>query len=195
MLNTIFRKKIFFSSDSERYDTTEGSKAADLAAELLITPTALMQLTLEEARVVVRYMHPQIIAKGTIFIREGDAGDTGFMMLLLDGEVTVETLVVSRVDPIIITVLGRGSLIGELGLLDGAARHASCIAATPLRCAILTRKALNLLLHENSPVAAKLMLAVSLRIAVRLRENAEKLKLYVKLNQAMEQELAQRHDR
>ena len=32
---------------------TQGSESEDLAAELLIAPTALMQLTLEDARVVV----------------------------------------------------------------------------------------------------------------------------------------------
>ena len=190
-LNTIFKKKIL-PSDSRRHDTTEGSEAAELAAELLIAPTALMQLTLQEARVVVRFMQPQRVAKGTAFIREGDARDTGFMMLLLDGEVTVETLVVSRVEPIIITVLGPGSLIGELGLLDGEARYASCVAATPLRCAILTREALQLLMHENSQIAAKLILAVSFHIGVRLREVTDKLKMYVQLTQAMEQEIASR---
>lgn len=191
MLKTFFKKKDA-ASDSALRDTAQGSDSADLAAELLIAPTALMQLTLQEARVVVGYMQPQIVTQGTTFIREGDDRDTGFMMLLLDGEVTVETLVVSRSEPIIITVLGRGSLIGELGLLDGQARYASCVAATPLRCAILTRQSLDLLMHENSPVAAKLMLAVSLRIGLRLREVTDKLKMYAQLTQAMEQEIGSR---
>lgn len=191
MLKTFF-KKIILPSDNERHDTAEDSEAADLAAELLIAPTALMQLTPQEARMVVRYMHPQKVAKGTTFMRQGDDRDTGFMVLLLDGEVTVETLVVSRVEPIIITVLGPGSLIGELGLFDGEPRYASCIAATPLRCAVLTREALALLMHENSPVAAKLILAVSLRIGARLREVTDKLKMYVQLTQAMEQEIGSR---
>ena len=191
MLKTFFKKKLH-APESETHDETEGSASADLAAELLIAPTALMPLTLQEARVVVRYMQPQRVEKGTVFIREGDARDTGFMMLLLDGEVTIETLVVSRVEPIIITVLGRGSLIGELGLLDGKARYASCVAATPLRAAILTRESLDLLMHEEPAIAAKLILAMSLRIGVRLREITDKLKMYVQLTQAMEQEIASR---
>lgn len=170
----------------------EDSTTANLAAELLIAPTALIELTREEARVVVYYMKPHKIEKGTTFIKEGDTRDTGFMMLLLDGEVTVETVVVSRVEPITITVLGRGSLIGELALLDGEPRCASCTASSHLRGAILTREALEQLMLENPAVAAKLMLAVSLRIAERLRENADKLKLYVQLTQAMQQEIGSR---
>ena len=191
MLRTFFRKKNAFP-DSSRYDATEGSEAADLAAEMLMAPTALMQLTMDEARMVVRYMQPQIVSKGTVFIREGDAHDTGFMMLLLDGEVTVETLVVSRIEPIVITLLGAGSLIGELSLFDGQPRYASCIAATQLRCAILTRNGLSRLMQEHPGVSAKLILAVSLRIGVRLREVTDKLKMYVQLTQAMEQEIASR---
>ena len=83
--------------------------AAGMAARLLIAPTSLMQMTLADAHVVVRYRHPQRIARGTVFIREGDGRDTGFMLLLLDGEVTVETRVASRDAPIVITLLGPGS--------------------------------------------------------------------------------------
>ncbi len=193
MISTFFRKKSF-PSGTPGHDVTERSEAADLAARLLIAPTALMQLTMPEARIVVRYMQPQIVAKCTVFIREGDVRDTGFLMLLLDGEVTVETLVVSRVEPIVITLLGPGSLIGELGMFDGMPRYASCIAATKLRCAILTRESLNRLMEENAGIAAKLLLAVSLRIGVRLREVTDKLKMYVQLTQAMEQEIGSRPD-
>jgi CRP/FNR family cyclic AMP-dependent transcriptional regulator len=66
-----------------------------MAADMLRAPSALMQLTKDEARVVVRYMRPRKIAEGTVFIREGDTLETGFMALILEGEVTVESIVVS----------------------------------------------------------------------------------------------------
>jgi hypothetical protein len=47
-----------------------------------------------------------------------------------------------------------------------------------VRCAILTRDALNQLLNDDPRTAAKLMMAISLRIAERMRESADKLKLY-----------------
>jgi CRP/FNR family transcriptional regulator, cyclic AMP receptor protein len=191
MFKNIFSHKSL-PPDSELHDTSKGSATADLAAELLIAPTALMQLTLHEAREVVRYMHPQLIAKGTVFIREGDTSDTGFLLLVLDGEVTVETMLAGRAEPITLNVLGRGSLVGELGLIDGQPRFASCVAATPLRCAILTRKALQRLMRDNAPVAAKLLLVVSMSIGVRLRDLTGKLKLYLQLTHALEQEIGSR---
>ena len=192
MFRKIFTKKDA-PTDSELQDAANSPEAAaELAATLLIAPTALMQMTLAEAHVVVRYMHPQRIATGTIFIREGDGRDTGFMLLLLDGEVTVETRVASRNEPIVVMLMAPGSLIGELSLLDGKPRNVSCIAATPLRCAVLTRERLELLMNEHPKIAAKLLLALALRVSERLRDSTDKLKMYVQLTQAMEQEIASR---
>jgi CRP/FNR family transcriptional regulator, cyclic AMP receptor protein len=176
-------------SSKDRMRAIEGSSAAELAAELLIAPTALMQLTLDEAFVVISYMTPRKIAEGTTFIREGDDSDTGYMMLLLEGEVTVENIVVSRRTPVTVTVLGPGSLIGEMGLVDGQARLASCTASVNSRCAVLTRAALEKLGEEDPHTATKLMFAVSSRIAERLRDTSEKLKMYTQLVQAMQQEI------
>lgn len=173
----------------QRMQAVEGSSTAELAAQLLIAPTALMQLSYEDAMTVVSYMVPLKIPMGTLFIKEGDATDTGYMLLLLEGEVTVENIVVSRTTPVTVTVLGPGSLIGEMGLVDGQARQASCTASTASRCAVLSRAALESLSREHPQTAAKLMLAVSVRIAERLRDTADKLRMYSQLVQAMQQEI------
>jgi CRP/FNR family transcriptional regulator, cyclic AMP receptor protein len=190
MLNKIFNKKQDSQQESnKRMRALEGSGSADLAATLLTAPTALMQLSAEEAKVIVSYMQPKKIAEGTVFIKEGDARDTGYMLLVLDGEVTVENIVVSRTSAVTVNVLGPGSLIGEMGLVDGEPRSATCTATTNIRCAILTRAALEKLMNDEPVIGGKLMMAVSLRIAQRLRETADKLKLYSQLTQAMQQEI------
>jgi CRP/FNR family transcriptional regulator, cyclic AMP receptor protein len=173
----------------ERLLAIEGSASAERAAAMLCAPSALMQLSYEGARVVVSYMQPHKIEPGTTFIRQGDEQETDFMLLLLDGEVTVESVVVSRLEPVTVTVLGAGSLIGEMGLLDGEPRSASCTALSTLHCAILTRAALNQLLDDNPRTAAKLMMAISLRLAQRMRDSSDKLKMYAQLTQAMQEEI------
>jgi CRP/FNR family transcriptional regulator, cyclic AMP receptor protein len=190
MLDKLFGKKSDpVAQTSRRLRVLEGSDSAELAATLLTAPTALMQLSGEEAKVVVSYMQPKRIASGTVFIKEGDQKDTGYMVLVLDGEVTVENIVVSRISPVTVNVLGPGSLIGEMGLVDGEPRSATCTATTDLRCAILTRDALEDLMTDAPQIGGKLMMAVSLRIAQRLRDTADKLKLYSQLTQAMQQEI------
>ncbi|GEM_PF-406186 len=163
--------------------------ALETAAELLTAPSAMLQLSLAEARAVARYMRPRFIREGTVFIREGDAEGTGFMVLVLDGEVTVENIVVSRVSPITVTVLGAGSMHGELGLIDGLPRSASCTASSDLQCVILTREAMLQLLTDDPKMGAKLMMAIAMRVAGRLRDNTQKLKKYVQLTKAMQQEI------
>jgi CRP/FNR family transcriptional regulator, cyclic AMP receptor protein len=190
MLDKIFGKKPDqAATPNRRLRALEGSDRAELAATLLTAPTALMQLSATDAKVVVSYMQPKRIAEGTAFIKEGDARDTGYMMLVLDGEVTVESIVVSRISPVTVNVLGAGSLIGEMGLVDGEPRSATCTATTDVRCAILTRASLEDLMTDEPAIGGKLMMAVSLRIAERLRDTADKLKLYAQLTQAMQQEI------
>ena len=172
-----------------RMRATQGSSSAELAASMLIAPTALMQLTLEEARIIVSFMKPRKISIGTTFITEGDKHDTGVMFLVLDGEVTVKSLTVSRRDPRIVNVIGAGSLLGEMSLLDGGARLASCVASTNLLCATLTRTTLEQLTEQEPRTAAKLLLAISTRIAERLRDVTDKVRLYSDLVQVMQQEI------
>jgi CRP-like cAMP-binding protein len=148
-----------------------------------------MQLSPAEALAIVSYMTPRRIPMDTTFIHEGDKTETGYMLLLLEGEVTVENIVVSRHQPVTVSVLGPGSLIGEMGLIDGQARLASCTASTDVTCAILSRTALEKLSQDDPATAAKLLLAVSMRIAERLRDTSEKVKRYSQLVQAMQQEI------
>ena len=161
----------------------------DNAARLLIAPSALMQLNLVEAKIVVSYMRPERVSAGETFITEGDAVNTGFMVLLLDGEVLIENITVSRTKPVTVTVLGPGSLIGEMGVLDTGPRSASCTASTDISCAVLTRDALETLIKEQPALGAKFLLAVSARIAERYRETQKKLVLFARLAATMQQEL------
>ena len=186
---SLFKKIIHAARPMVRQRGSLGSASAELAAQLLIAPTALMQLSLQDARVVARYMVPRLIAEDTVFIREGDLDNTEQMLLLLEGEVTVENVIVTRDTPQTVTVLGPGSLMGEISLIDGLARLASCTATTPLRCAVLTRSALEALSKDHPRTATKLMFAVSLRVAERLRDTTDKLKMYSQLVKAMQQEV------
>jgi CRP/FNR family transcriptional regulator, cyclic AMP receptor protein len=174
---------------TDRMSKTEGSNSAELAAELLAAPDAMMRLALDEARIVVSYMNPRQFLEGTVFIQEGDKNNTDYMILVLDGEVTVENIMVSRTSPVTTAVLGSGSLLGEMGIVDGEPRSATCTATSDVRAAIFTRAALETLMIEHPAIGAKFMMSISLRIAERLRDTADKLKLYTQLTQAMQQEI------
>lgn len=172
-----------------KLDFTEPKTSAEAAADMLRAPTALMQLTETQAHTVVRYMRPLIIPEGTVIFEEGDQDDTGYMLLIIGGEVTVETLIVSRQTPDTLSVLGPGSLIGEMALFDGAARSATCTATTLVRCAVLTREALEDLTQNEPVVAAHLMTAIGQCLTERLRLSHEKVRLYSHLVRTMQKEI------
>ncbi len=174
---------------AQRHAAVDRSESAHAAAHLLRAPTALMQLGEAEAMTVVGFMQPHRYPAGTTIIRQGEATDTGFMVLVLDGEITVETIAARRTEPVTLTVLGPGSLIGEMSLVDGGARSASCVASSDVKCAVLTRDALEALILEEPATAAKLMTAVAQRLAERLRDSGHKLRIYSQLVQSMQEEI------
>lgn len=177
---------------SDRSARVKASGTAVRAAELLRSSNALIQLSEAEALTVVGFMQLRRCAEGEAIIRQGDSGgsgDDGFMALVVEGEVTVETLNVSRIDAQTVNVLGPGHLMGEMSLMDGAARSATCTASTEVRCAVLTRESLEALIAEEPATAAKLLSGVALRLSRRLREADGKLQLYSQLVFSMQQEI------
>jgi CRP/FNR family transcriptional regulator, cyclic AMP receptor protein len=159
------------------------------AARLLTMPSALAELSLDEARHVIGYTRRCDFEAGTTVIMQGEHEVTDFMFLVLAGDVTIESIVVSRANPTVMSVLGPGNLVGEMGLLDGAPRAASCVASTDVVAAVLTRGALARLIHDDPAIGAKLLIAVSQRLAARLRESGQKLRAYTQLARAMQDEI------
>ena len=159
------------------------------AAEMLITKGALVELSQADARVVVNYMTPRRFPAGTVLMREGEVEDADFMLLVLDGEVTVENSIHGDDETMVVSVLGAGSLIGEMGLLDGGKRSATCIASSQVHAAVLSRTQLTSLVASEPPVAARLLLAMSKRVVDHLRETNRKLLTFAQLSKALQQEL------
>ena len=161
----------------------------EVAARLLVTPSALDDLTLADAAKVVSYMRPKRIPAGTVIMREGEAKRTDQMLLVLEGDMRVESEGTGGRDGMVVSVLGPGHLIGEMGLLDGQPRSATCTANTDMYAAILTRTALMRLLKEQPEVGARLLLAMAKRLADRLRETTRKLRRFAQMNKTLQEEL------
>ena len=167
--------------------------AQERAAHQLVTGGALLQLSLNDAREVVRYMQPRRVAAGTVIFRAGEATDVDHMLLVIDGDVTVESQASSSSEGLVVTVLGPGSLIGEMGLIDGSPRSATCIAATDLSVGRFSLEALMRLMQDKPGVAARLLLAIAKRLSDHLREANRKLMTFTQVSRAMQQELDATH--
>ena len=173
--------------------TPAADSAQERAARLLITPGALVQLRLDDAREVVRYMRPMRIPAGTAFIEAGESETTDYMVLIIDGDVTVESQASPTSEGMVVTVLGPGSLIGAMGLIDGEPRSATCTAGTDLAVALLTREGLMRLVDEKPAVAARLLLAISKCLSDYVRDANRKLMTVTQVSRAVQQELDAAH--
>lgn len=167
----------------------------EVAARLLVTPSALDDLTLRDAVKIVGYMKPRKFSAGAVFIREGEMRRNDYMLLILEGDISVESMGSGEGNQMVVHAMGPGSLIGEMGMLDGAPRSASCKAVTDVAAVVLTRTALMRLLRDDPPVGARLLLAITKRMADHLRETTRKLNNFARMNQALQQELATLMDR
>lgn len=168
---------------------TDEPELAAIAARLLRSAEALAGLSEADARRIVAYMRLIKVSEGQVLTREGEAATNGFMLLVIDGEVTVEGITAGRAEPVVLSVLGPGHLIGETALLDGGPRTATCVATTPLIGAGLSRNALRRLLTADPEVAARLLAAVGRRMAERLRDANRQQRVYHQLLNSMQTEV------
>lgn len=157
--------------------------------EMLCSTGALFAMTPDEARIVVAHMRVVAHAKGATLLREGDGRDANEMLLLLDGEVSVDAGTAAPGGGMPIASLGPGSVIGEVALLDGLPRSAQVTAVSPVRAAVLSRQALQHMLDNQPRVAAKLMIGLAQRIAERVRGMGQQLQVYGELTASLQAEV------
>jgi CRP-like cAMP-binding protein len=167
---------------------TEIPALADLAQTLLRTEGGMTDLTADDSACVVGYMGLVGYNAGATVFRQGDASHTSYMLLLLSGDVAVETAD-AQAGQVAISVLGPGNIIGEMGLLDGSPRSATCTASTAVQAGGLSRKALERLIDEHPRIGAKLIVGLSKRLADRLRAMSDQLLMYAQLTASMQQEI------
>ena len=102
--------------------------------------------------------------EGATVVRQGDAGDTFFV--ILEGEAKVagpSGRVVNRLRP--------GEYFGEISLLDGGPRTASVVAETPLTMLALSRSALLRVVQREPAVGVRLLGHVAMMLR-RLERSA-----------------------
>jgi CRP-like cAMP-binding protein len=158
-------------------------------ASLLLTPDALVTLSLEDASVVAGYMTVIDLEPQTVVFKANQTdAQSDYMLLVLDGEVLIETLS-SGDSTVVVNVLGAGHLIGEMSVLDGTPRSATCTAQTDVKVAKLTRGNLESLIEKHPTIAARFLMAIAKRLADRVRLGNHRLLMLSQVNEAMREEM------
>lgn len=117
---------------------------------------------------------------GQQLIAEGEASD--WMMVLLQGTVDIGkrqagTPFDADFDRAStrLAVIREGAVVGEMSMLDGEPRYASCWALSQVEAAVLGRDAVGRLIAEHPAVGAKLLVKLTQLLAQRLRNTSSKL--------------------
>ena len=147
----------------------------------LMQESPLMQdFTPAEADILGTVMILVKARQGQVLIAEDDASD--FMMLLLSGTVDVVKRKigadVDAAEPGSVTrlaVLKDGASLGEMSMLDGEPRYASCIALTEVEAAVLARSGVARLIVTQPAVGAKLLVKITQLLAQRLRNTSNQV--------------------
>lgn len=142
-------------------------------SETLLQESALLDnFTQAEAEALGSVMTRVRAKPGQVLISEGTTGD--WMMLLLKGTVDV-TKVSARGTPSRLAVIKSGASVGEMSMLDSAPRYATCSAIEEVEAGVLTRDAIQRLIHERPAIGAKLLVKLTQILAQRLRNTGNEL--------------------
>src|SRR5581483_2445675 len=113
---------------------------------------------------------------GETLIREGDIDD--YMLLIIRGKVDIVKTDKRGVrQPM--TSAGPGTVLGEMSMIDGEPRFASCIAAETTVFATLSRDAMVRIVLEAPGLGAKLLIKLVTLLSTRLRQTSATLLHYM----------------
>jgi len=132
----------------------------------------LEEFTLAEIRALGAHMPVYEGQAGAVVITEGDSGD--FMIILISGSIEV-TRIGRSGEPSRIAVVPEGSALGEMSMLDGEPRFASCIALETVRFAVLDRELLTRMIAIEPKLGAKILVKLVHMLAQRLRNTSTRL--------------------
>jgi len=148
--------------------------------ELLRASPMLQDFTAEEADLLGDTMVRVRAKPGQLLIAEGEASD--WMMMLLSGTVDVRKRKVGadsdETEPgnaARLAVIKEGAVIGEMSMLDGEPRYASCRALSEVEAAVLSRASVSYLIEHYPTIGAKLLVKLTQLLAQRLRNTSGKL--------------------
>lgn len=135
-------------------------------SDMLMDSDVFRNLPPAEIQTAARYFTILRIEEGDVIFSEGDAGI--FMSIVNSGDVSVLKNNQNE-ENVEIAVLHKGRAFGEMAVLDGERRSATCIAAADCILLTLSKDSLDKMLAEAPRTAARVIRAVAVSLSKRLR--------------------------
>jgi CRP-like cAMP-binding protein len=120
----------------------------------------------QETTLFSEYLECFGVPRDSVVLSEGDEGD--FLAILVTGGAVIHKTY-EGVQKVVHKLL-PGEMIGEMSLVDGQRRYATCVTTEPSDFAVLTHQNFDELLSNHPRLGNKFMLALLKHNTTRLRE-------------------------
>jgi len=134
------------------------------------------ELSREDISIMAGYMDVYRAQAGETLIRENDGGD--FMLLLVSGAVDIFKRGMSG-EQQHMTNVGPGMTLGEMSMIDGEPRFATCIATEPTSFAVLHRDDMAKIILDHPSLGSKILVKLVSMLSARLRQTSARLLQYM----------------
>jgi CRP-like cAMP-binding protein len=154
----------------------EGTALAQQIFDMIGHSRFFADFTREDIQRLTAFMQIYRAEATQMIIREGDVDD--YMLLIIQGKVEiVKTDSHRNLQPM--TTVGPGATLGEMSMIDGEARFATCMALEPTTFAVLSRDSLVQIILEEPALGSKVLVKFVTLLSQRLRQTSSNLLHYM----------------
>ncbi|MGD2139297.1 MAG: cyclic nucleotide-binding domain-containing protein [Burkholderiales bacterium] len=132
--------------------------------------------TREDVEQLAAYMQVYRANSGEMIIREGEVDD--YLVLIIEGRVEISKAD-SQGELQTITVVGPGATLGEMSMIDGEPRFATCVALEPTTFAVLSRDSMVGIIIQEPALGSKILIKLVTLLSQRLRATSSNLLHYL----------------
>lgn len=130
-------------------------------------------LSEEENTALSPYLTLKEWRAGDVVMKEGEHGD--FMGFLVKGVLAVKKKTSFADKHILVAILEKGSVVGEIAVVEPKLRNATVVASDNCQLLILTHANLNKLLESNHALGMKILKRIIYVLGVRLAKVSNRL--------------------
>jgi CRP/FNR family cyclic AMP-dependent transcriptional regulator len=154
----------------------KGTAIADEIFGLVGKSLFFAEFSREDISVLAGYMDVYRAHPGETIIRENDGGD--FMLLVIDGAVDIFKHNM-RGEQQHMTNVGPGMTLGEMSMIDGEPRFATCVATDQTVFAVLHRDDMAKIILDHTSLGSKILVKLVSMLSSRLRQTSARLLQYM----------------
>jgi CRP/FNR family cyclic AMP-dependent transcriptional regulator len=159
------------------------SNMVEALADMLGRSKFFQDFTPDDIRKLSQFMTVYRAEAGDTIIREGNTDD--YMLFILEGRINiVKTDAHGERHPM--ASVGPGSTLGEMSMIDGEPRFATCIALDATTFSVFPRDSMVRIILEEPQLGAKILIKLVTMLSQRLRDTSSSLLHYLERSETVQ---------